>query len=775
MTYKDERPRTRSLRIGFYSVIWGVLWTGTILISLFWNQHYQRLETREVATNVARANLRSDHRYRRWNALHGGVYVPSATVVQRRPLPDSVEEAEIITPAGRSLLLIDHASMMDQVYEFIDPAEDINTELKSLDPLSRKAEADDWEKAALESLQKGKQEVLEVAEIDNKEFILFMRPFVIEEPCLKCHEQGGYRVGDIRGGITVRMPLDKYGITRQPHFKIIYLVHFFGWLLGIMGICASFLVMRSRITERENAEAALEKLRNQQEQILTAAGEGIYGVDSRGITTFVNPAAARMLGWEPEELIGKNQHLMIHHTRPDGKPYPEEQCPISAPLADGRIRQGSDEWYIRKNGTTFPIDFISSPLIENGEIKGAVITFADVTARKKQEEDMVHAQQYLQHIINAMPSALVVVDLQCRVTLWNSEAAKIADFALQEAHGRDLHEIFPLLGDNIADIQSTVKSRRIKKMASVHSAGREEAGRFLDVIIYPLELDSYAGAVIRIDDVTERVVMEDRLIQSEKISSVIGLVEGMAHEINNPLGGIIQGAQNVIRRFSPELEKNVETAEKYGIDLVKVQSYMSDRQVLKFLHGIRDSGKRAADIISYMLQFSHVHDAPKEFRNLQKLLDSLLNTLMNDDEYRSKPGYSRITFVRDFDPDLPDVPCISSEIEQVMRNIIRNAQQALSDPENPPAEPRIILRTRHEAARNSVIIEVEDNGPGMDETVKRRIFEPFFTTKPPGEGIGLGLAVSYFIISVGHQGVIEVESTPGKGTLFSVSLPLDKS
>ncbi|MDH3392309.1 MAG: ATP-binding protein, partial [Desulfobulbaceae bacterium] len=132
----------------------------------------------------------------------------------------------------------------------------------------------------------------------------------------------------------------------------------------------------------------------------------------------------------------------------------------------------------------------------------------------------------------------------------------------------------------------------------------------------------------------------------------------------------------------------------------------------------------------------------------------------------------RVEFVKEYDANLHEVPCISSEIEQVMRNLIRNAVQAIFDQEIPPDNPKIILRTRHEVERNLVLIEVEDNGVGMDETVQRRVFEPFFTTKPPGEGIGLGLAVSYFLITVAHQGLMDVRSVPGKGTVFSIRLPL---
>jgi PAS domain S-box-containing protein len=372
-----------------------------------------------------------------------------------------------------------------------------------------------------------------------------------------------------------------------------------------------------------------------------------------------------------------------------------------------------------------------------------------------------------------MPSALIGVDLVGRVTQWNEEAANVTGFRPDEAYGRQLEEVCPMLIDKIPKISQAVAQQSIQKYESVYCTPHEGTGRYTDIIVYPLILEDSKGAVIRIDDVTERVLMEDRLVQSEKMTSVVGLVEGMAHEINNPLGGIIQGAQNVIRRLSPELPNNVEVAGEHGVDLNKVQEYINERQILKFLEGIRSSGKRAADIVSYMLQFSQVHQAPKELRDLEKLLDSLLETITGSEEYKSKYQLENINLVKDYDVNLPDIPCISSEIEQVMRNLVRNAIQAVLDQENLTKDPEVIIRTRHEASRDMVLIEVEDNGIGMEEDVQRRVFEPFFTTKPPGEGTGLGMAVSYFLITVAHQGLMDVDSEPGRGTIVSIRLPLN--
>lgn len=128
------------------------------------------------------------------------------------------------------------------------------------------------------------------------------------------------------------------------------------------------------------------RLSRRTELILQSAGEGIYGVDRDGVGTFVNPAAARMLGWQPEDLIGRRQHEIVHHSRPDGTPYPLADCPVHAALVDGTVHHVLDEVFWRADGTSFPVEYISTPILEDGAIVGAVITFRDITERRRAAE-----------------------------------------------------------------------------------------------------------------------------------------------------------------------------------------------------------------------------------------------------------------------------------------------------------------------------------------------------------------------------------------------------
>ena len=153
----------------------------------------------------------------------------------------------------------------------------------------------------------------------------------------------------------------------------------------------------SDLTERRRAEEALEELRRDRELILSSAGEGIYGLDREGLTTFVNPAVAEMLGWEPDELLGKSQHAVIHHTHADGSAYAAENCPIYAAFSDGVVHRVDDEVFWRKDGTSFPVEYVSTPIChpEDGLV-GAVVTFRDITERKTAEAALQNAMTELE-------------------------------------------------------------------------------------------------------------------------------------------------------------------------------------------------------------------------------------------------------------------------------------------------------------------------------------------------------------------------------------------
>jgi len=171
-----------------------------------------------------------------------------------------------------------------------------------------------------------------------------------------------------------------------------------------------------------------------------------------------------------------------------------------------------------------------------------------------------------------------------------------------------------------------------------------------------------------------------------------------------------------------------------------------------------------------MLRFSRKSDSKFELHNISELLENTIILAINDYDLKKKYDFRKIKIVKEYQEDLSAISCEEGEIQQVFLNIMKNGAQAMH--EAGTENPQLTIRTRFEKDRKMICIEIEDNGPGMDEATRKKVFEPFFTTKPVGVGTGLGLSVSYFIISENHKGSMAVESTLGKGTKFIIGLRL---
>ncbi|MFP4528139.1 MAG: PocR ligand-binding domain-containing protein [Candidatus Kapaibacterium sp.] len=393
----------------------------------------------------------------------------------------------------------------------------------------------------------------------------------------------------------------------------------------------------------------------------------------------------------------------------------------------------------------------------------------EIVRRESAESELRSTRNYLDNILNSLPSSIIGVDKHLIITHHNNQSTALFNDSV--AIGLHISEALPRFSDFIADIEKAIAGSRPLVREAIEF-NLNNSRKFLDITISPLVNEGEGGAVLRIDDVTERVMMREIMIQTEKMMSVGGLAAGMAHEINNPLGVILQGIQNTTRRLMPNLTKNQAVAAECGIDLEKLEIYLERRNVFQYIGGIQDAGTRAARIVQNMLNFSRRSESKLAPTDINQLLDSSLELAQNDYDLKKKYDFKKIRIVRDFGDNMPKVPVTATEIEQVIFNLLKNAAQALSESETPIETPTIYIRTYH---RNyNAIIEVEDNGPGMEIETRRRAFEPFFTTKGVSAGTGLGLSVSYFIIKNNHKGDIKLESRPGKGTKFVIEIPTSR-
>ena len=388
--------------------------------------------------------------------------------------------------------------------------------------------------------------------------------------------------------------------------------------------------------------------------------------------------------------------------------------------------------------------------------------------QRLEELDRMHG--YLVSVLDAMPSAILGVDATLRVTRANRAAAALAGLSRGELEGRLLGDAFPALRAPLAGAALAVAQGRALERhaaeAEPETPGAAPGPRYYDIIVSPIEAGR--SAVVRLDDVTDRVRLDRLIVQTEKMVSLGGLAAGMAHEINNPLGGILQGAQNIQRRLEPDRPENRQAAREAGCTVEAVRDYARRRGILRFLDGIRDSGSRAAAIVRHMLDFSRGGETRRAPYSLERVVDEALALASRDFGLDRQAGIRRPAVERRFAPDVPEVLMSRTEIEQVVFNLVKNAVEAMNEAGVP--DPRLVFRTRVEG--RFAVLEVADNGPGMDEETRRRVFDPFFTTKEVGQGTGLGLSVSYFIVTTNHGGEFVVDSQPGRGSRFIIRLPL---
>ncbi len=266
----NSEPRPIGLRGYLVGLL--VVWTVFVGTVLLWSLLHQGYETLKTARHQARAAFEKDLVYRRWVASHGGVYVPASEQTPPNPYLSHVEERDITTPSGRHLTLMNPAYMTRQVHELGAEQYGLRGHITSLNPIRPENAADLWEKETLESFGQGVTEVSSVEQTDGQSYMRLMRPLVTEEGCLKCHAGQGYKLGDIRGGISVSVPMEPLRAIGRNHTVALTLGYVLLWLLGLSGIGIGAYHFARRFREHKQM-VKQQKLTNQVLEMLNQPGE----------------------------------------------------------------------------------------------------------------------------------------------------------------------------------------------------------------------------------------------------------------------------------------------------------------------------------------------------------------------------------------------------------------------------------------------------------------------------------------------------------------------
>jgi PAS domain S-box-containing protein len=555
-------------------------------------------------------------------------------------------------------------------------------------------------------------------------------------------------------------------------------------------------LLEHELVERKRAEETMARLRYELAMVLESAGEGICTMDANGNHVMVNPSAARMFGYEAEEMVGRDSHSLWHYAKADGSPYPEEECPINATMRDGVVRRSEGEVFWRKGGISFPVEYVSTPIRSNGAITGAVVVFRDITERRRAEAE----RRRLSEAVEQSMEAIVLTDTGRSIIYVNPAFSRLFGYSAQEVVGQSI-DLLTVEDGIYLNPHQTTEIALAQGAYSGETMRRGKDGRailvLLNVAIVRDEHNEISGYVGTMTDLTElkHAEMEARqrmvelthanaelrelnaklaqaqiqLMQSEKMASIGMLAAGVAHEINNPIGYIrsnLGALGNYIGNFIEVLDAyekvEVGTPERSelfaGVDELKSRvdlAYIREDMVA-LLHESNEGVERVTKIVQDLKDFSRIETEEQWTpENVHHGIDSTLNVIWNELKYKCE-------VVKEYG-ELPDIDCLPSQLNQVFMNLLVNAAQSIE------TRGRITIRTGREGER--VWVEVGDTGQGIPPENISHLFDPFFTTKPVGKGTGLGLSVSYNIVEK-HHGKIEVHSEIGKGTTFRVWLPI---
>jgi PAS domain S-box-containing protein len=292
------------------------------------------------------------------------------------------------------------------------------------------------------------------------------------------------------------------------------------------------------VSERHRGEHEIEELRRQQELLLSSITEGVLGLDQHGVIRFANAAAAKLLGYHVDELVGKAEHDFLHSKRGDGRDYPADMCPIRRSVQDGTIHHASGEVFLRKAGTSLPVEYTSAPIRERGRIVGASLIFTDVSERSRTEAVLRESQQRVLNVYEGMPDAFFSIDRDWKIAYINPAGERLVGTTKAQLVGRSFWDAAP---QSLTDPAVQAEYRRaMEQHASARLEGlSEKLGKWLEATIYPTE----EGLSVYLRDITdakrgEEAVREASIARPLARRIVQDLVEqgGVAHQILTQVG-----------------------------------------------------------------------------------------------------------------------------------------------------------------------------------------------------------------------------------------------
>jgi len=544
--------------------------------------------------------------------------------------------------------------------------------------------------------------------------------------------------------------------------------------------------------ERKRSEENLQTNKEDVQQLLEYADEGIYSVDLEGNCTFINPGALRMLGYHDEsQLLGKHIHTLIHHSRADGSPCLDNECRVYASSRIGKVFHVEDEVLWRADGSSFPVEYRTAPTRVNGVINGSVVTFSDITQRKRVESELkashdeleqrvkertrhlekvnqlleieiehrIKAQEvldaereFISTLLDTVGALVCVLDKEGRIVMFNRACEETTGYRFDEVKGKYVWDRF-LVEEDIEPVTQVIRNLQAGQFPSRYEnywLARDGEKRMIvwtnTVLLDDDEVKNIIGTGI---DITEKRKIEEKekqrvleLAHVSRLSTMGEMATQIAHELNQPLSAITTYSDACLYMLKSMPEEN------------------SD--LLSALWGIKQQAQRSGEIIRGLRNFVSKGELQTSTTDINTLVHSVINLAMT--ELRN----NKVDVKFSLDETLPLIITEKILIEQVILNLVRNAIDSMVEANSVRREIHIHTLMNKE---NIIEVRIKDTGPGLEADQIENIFSTFVTTKP--QGIGMGLPISRTIIEA-HEGKLFAESGKNTGACFVFTLPTKK-
>ena len=501
------------------------------------------------------------------------------------------------------------------------------------------------------------------------------------------------------------------------------------------------------------------------ELILNAASEGIFGLDLEGRHTFVNPAATRLLGFDEEELLGNPSHVLWHHTKSNGDPYPAHECPIYGAYKDGIIHHGNDEVFWRKDGTSFPAEYSSTPMFDDDhKLVGAVVTFRDISARREAEHTIAKLQLQNEYVLNSAGEGIFGLDLEGRHTFVNPSAAKLLGYEISELLGQPSHSLWHHTKDNGAPypkeecpIYGAYKDGRVH-VGEDELFWRKDGSSFIaQYCSTPMRNSAgeLIGAVVTFQDMTEQKRLAAQLLEAAKMAEVTRVLGNVGHDIKNMLMPVLTGTSLLEDELNDLFPSLIESGIK---DSTKTQVACAELTQMIKQNGrrIQDRVREIADAVKGVTSKPHFVKC-----QVSPIVEGVIKSL------KISANEKGVTLQSKGLENLPSLEADEKRLFTALYNLVGNAIPEV------PKGGSVTVTGSANGPKDMLELIVADTGKGMPLEVRERLFTKNAISTKAG-GTGLGTKIVKDAIDA-HNGNIRVESTQGIGTSFYLCLPIHQN